>query len=420
MLNRKVAPTYLKSNSFILPSPKTFQLSNGINLHSIEGVQQDIIKIEFIFKAGKWFESKVGLAHFAAQMIERGTSEKTSSQLAEFFDRYGAHIEISPGLDFTSVALYSLSKNLHLVFPAFLQMLMTPSFPENELRQMKDVFIQNLKINNEKNSFLASKALRKNIFGSNHPYGNSIEMEDVGNLNRLDLLKYFEEYLVPSEIFVVSKGDKPTIDYVIKNVLLTHLKSQSKNEGSSGQSPNPFYQKIDKPNSVQSAVRLGAKTISRTHPDYFNLLFLNHILGGFFGSRLMKNIREEKGLTYGIQSSVNSLMNESFIVIGADVNKENEALIFQEIKNELIELQTIKIEESELDAAKGHFTGSIQSDTANPFSVAEKIKTIKLFSLPDNYYQTLLDRVYSITSEELRITAQSYLKDDDLYKVAVG
>lgn len=420
MLNRKIAPPFLKSTSFLLPNPKTFQLTNGINLHSIEGVQQDIIKIEFIFKAGKWFESKVGLAHFTAQMIERGTTEKTSSQLAEFFDRYGAHIEISPGLDFTSVALYSLSKNLQLVFPAFLQMLMTPSFPENELRQMKDVFIQNLKINNEKNSFLASKALRKNIFGSNHPYGNSIEMEDVGNLNRLDLLKYFEEYLVPSEIFVVSKGDKLTIDHVIKNVLLTHLKSQSKNEGSSGQSPNPFYQKIDKPNSVQSAVRLGAKTISRTHPDYFNLLFLNHILGGFFGSRLMKNIREEKGLTYGIQSSVNSLMNESFMVIGADVNKENEALIFQEIKNELIELQTIKIEESELDAAKGHFTGSIQSDTANPFSVAEKIKTIKLFSLPDNYYQTLLDRVYSITSEELRITAQSYLKDDNLFKVAVG
>lgn len=420
MLDRKIAPPFLKSTSFLLPNPKTFQLSNGINLHSIEGVQQDIIKIEFIFRAGKWFESKVGLAHFTAQMIERGTTEKTSSQLAEFFDRYGAHIEISPGLDFTSIALYSLTKNLHHVLPAFLEMLETPSFPEKELRQMKDIFIQNLKVNNEKNSFLASKALRKNIFGSDHPYGSSIEMEDVGNLNRSDLLQYFEQYLIPTEIFVVSKGDEATIEYVIKNVLLTRLKSQSKNEVSSGQSTNPFYQKIDKSNSVQSAVRLGAKTISRNHPDYFNLLFLNHILGGFFGSRLMKNIREEKGLTYGIQSSVNSLMNESFMVIGADVNKENEALIFQEIKNELIELQTIKIEESELEAAKGHFTGSIQSDTANPFSVAEKIKTTKLFSLPDNYYQTLLDRVYSITSKELLNTAQSYLKDDDFYKIVVG
>ena len=113
-------------------------------------------------------------------------------------------------------------------------------------------------------------------------------------------------------------------------------------------------------------------------------------------------------------------MNESFMVIGADVNKENEVLIFQEIKNELIELQTNKIEENELEAAKGHFTGSIQSDTANPFSVAEKIKTIKLFSLPDNYYQTLLNRAYSITPEELLNTAQFYLKNDDLFKVAVG
>ena len=420
MLNRKIAPPYLKSSSFLLPSPKTFQLSNGINLHSIEGVQQDIIKVEFIFKAGKWFESKVGLSHFTAQMIERGTVEKNSAQLAEFFDRYGAHIEISPGLDFTSIALYSLSKNLDHVFPAFLEMLKTPSFPENELRQMKDVFIQNLKINNEKNSYLASKALRKNIFGSTHPYGSSIEPEDANNLIRKDLLQYFEEYLVPSEIFVVSKGDNHTVEYIINDVSLSHIKSHSKNAISSGQSSKQFFQKIDKANSVQSSVRLGAKTISRNHPDYFNLLFLNHILGGFFGSRLMKNIREEKGLTYGIQSSINSLVNESFMVIGADVNKENENLIFKEIKNELIELQTSKIEESELEAAKGHFIGSIQSDTANPFSVAEKIKTIKLFSLPYNYYQALLDRVYSITSQQLLNTAQSYLRDDDFYKVVVG
>ncbi len=420
MLDRKIAPSFLKSTSFTLPSPKSFQLSNGLKVHSIEGVQQKIIKIEFIFRAGKWFESKVGLAQFTAQMIERGTTKKTSSQLAKFFDRYGAHIEISPGLDFTSIALYSLTKNLHHVFPVFLELLKSPSFPESELRQMKDVFIQNLKVNNEKNSFLASKALRKNIFGDKHPYGSSIEMEDVGNLNRADLLQYYEQYLVPSEIFVVSTGDNDTIKYLVNNISLGYSKSPSSNEVYRDQPTKPIFQKIEKPNSVQSAVRLGNKTISRAHPDYFNLLFLNHVLGGFFGSRLMKNIREEKGLTYGIHSSVNSLMNESFFMIGADVNKENEDLIFEEIKNELVDLQTIKIGESELEAAKGHFTGSIQSDTANPFSVAEKIKTIKLFSLPDNYYQALLERVYSLTPEELQSTAKSYLNDNDFHKVVVG
>jgi zinc protease len=420
MLDRKTAPSFIKSTSFLLPSPKTFQLSSGLSLHSIEGVQQDIIKIEFIFKAGKWFESKVGLSHFTAQMIERGTNKKTSSQIAEFFDRYGSHIEISPGLDFTSIALYSLTKNLRHVFPVFLELLKSPSFPESELRQMKDVFIQNLKVNNEKNSFLASKALRKNLFGEKHPYGSSIEMEDVGNLNRSDLLQYFEQYLTPSEIFIISNGDKNTIEYILNNVSIDNSTSRSKFEATLDQSSKPFLRKIDKPNSVQSAVRLGVKTISRAHPDYFNLLFLNHVLGGFFGSRLMKNIREEKGLTYGIHSSVNSLMNDSFIVIGADVNKENEDLIFEEIKNELVDLQNIKIGESELEAAKGHFTGSIQSDTANPFSVAEKIKTIKLFSLSDNYYQTLLDRVYSLTPEDLRITAESYLKYHDFHRVVVG
>ena len=420
MLDRKIAPPFIKSASFVLPSPTTIQLPNGVKLHSIEGVQQDIIKIEFIFKAGKWFESKVGLSHFTAQMIERGTPEKTSAQLAEFFDRYGAHIEITPGLDFTSIALYSLSKNFHLVFPAFLQMLKTPAFPEHELRQMKEVFIENLNVNNEKNSFLASKALRKSLFGSVHPYGSSIEQNNVHDLERSDLIQYFQEYMIPCEILMVSKAEKPTIDYVVNSLSVFSSKYESKTRESISEPSRTFYEKINKTNSVQSSVRLGKKTISRNHPDYFDLLFLNHILGGYFGSRLMKNIREEKGLTYGIQSSINSLMNESFMVIGADVNKENESLIFQEIKNELIQLQRVEIEESELDAAKGHFTGILQSETANPFSVAEKIKTLKLFSLPENYYQNLMTRVHAITSSELISVAQAHLNDDDFYKVAVG
>lgn len=420
MLNRKIAPPFIKSASFHLPNPTTYQLLSGVNFHSIEGVQQDIIKIEFIFKAGKWFESKVGLSHFTAQMLERGTIKKTSSQLAGFFDRYGAHIEISPGLDFTSLALYSLSKNLHHVLPAFMEMLKTPSFPENELRQMKEVFIENLKVSSEKNSFLASKALRKNMFTDTHPYGSSVEPKDVGNILRADLLQYADEYLIPSEIFIVSNGDKSTINNIIESLSTLSMKPSTKTNKNFNQSPNSFFEKIKKPNSVQSSVRLGKSIISRNHSDYPDLLFLNHIVGGYFGSRLMKNIREEKGLTYGIQSSINSPMNESFMIIGADVNKENEELIFKEIKSELVKLQNTKIEESELEAAKGHFIGSLQSETANPFSVAEKVKTIKLFSLPTTYYQTLMERVYSITPSELLTTAQAYLNDDDFFKVAVG
>jgi len=279
MLNRKIAPAFIKSASFLLPQPATIQLPSGIKLHSIPGVQQEIIKIEFIFKAGKWFESKVGQAHFAAQMIERGTTEKTSAQIAEFFDRYGAHIEMSPGLDFISIALYSLSKNFGLVLPAFLEMLKTPTFPEEELRQMKEVYIENYKVNSEKNSFLASKALRKNIFGGSHPYGNSMEPQDVNNLIRVDLLEFFNQFLIPSEIFVVSKGDKFTLDLIIDKIS-SLSKPESKLLSPNSPSAKPFFEKIDKVNSVQSSVRLGKRVISRNHKNYPDLLFLNHILGG--------------------------------------------------------------------------------------------------------------------------------------------
>ncbi len=420
MLNRTIAPPFVKSASFQLPSPTTIDLSNGVKLHVIDGVQQDIIKIECVFRSGKWFESKIGQSHFTAQMIERGSATKTSAQLAEFFDYYGAHIEISPGLDFTSIALYSLTKNLHQVLPGFMEMLKTPTFPEHELKHMKDVFIENLKVNNEKSSFLASKALRRNLFGLTHPYGNSIEPNDVKSLNSDDLRNFFESHMNPSEVFIVSKSNMSTLDYLaeIFSSFPKNKRAIQKSLDMSGS--NVFFEKINKANSVQSSVRLGKKTISRPHHDYFDLLFINHVLGGYFGSRLMKNIREEKGLTYGIQSSVNSLMHESFMAIGADVNKENEELIFKEIEHELVKLQSQEIEESELNAAKGHFIGGLQSETSNPFSVAEKVKAIKLFSLPANHYQNLVQRVDSVTPSELINVANTYLKGDTFFKVAVG
>jgi len=419
MIDRRIAPPFVKSATFLLPRPATFQLSNGVRLHSIEGVQQDILKIELLFKAGKWFESKIGQSHFTAQMMERGTATMTSAQLAETFDRYGAHIEITPGLDFIAISLYSLTRNLDRVMPAFLEMLKAPSFPEHELSHMKKVFLETLRVNNEKNSFLASKALRKNLFGSTHPYGSSMEQEHVNSLTAADLRHYFEECIIPSEIVVVSKGDPATIESVV-GFMSSFASTPSNTRVHVSPASQPFFEKINKANSVQSSVRLGKKTISRSHKDYFDLLFLNHILGGYFGSRLMKNIREEKGLTYGIQSSVSALMNESFMVIGADVNKENEGLIFEEIRKEIFDLQTREIEEGELESAKGHFAGGLQSETANPFSVAEKVKTIKLFSLPEEYYQQMLDRVYEITPQELLRTAQLYLNDNEFYKIAVG
>ena len=176
---------------------------------------------------------------------------------------------------------------------------------------------------------------------------------------------------------------------------------------------------IEIPDSVQSSLRLGKKIINRIDPDYPSLVLVNHILGGYFGSRLMKNIREAKGLTYGIHSSISTLKNDAFFVIGTDVNKENRELAIAEIKMEIKKLQQDLIYPDELKAARNHLLGSLQLETANPFSVVEKIKVIRLNQLSSDFYGSLFTSIQSSTSESLKQVAE-YFNEEYLSEVSVG
>jgi zinc protease len=171
---------------------------------------------------------------------------------------------------------------------------------------------------------------------------------------------------------------------------------------------------------VQSTIRKAKKSIGKMHHDYIDALFLNHILGGYFSSRLMKNIREDKGLSYGISSSLHALKNDSYLVIGADVNRENLNLTFEEIRKELKQLRTEKIEEEELNLARNHFIGSLQLEITTSFAHADKIKNIILFNLSPQHYQNMINRVEAITAENLIQVANQYFSEDSFVEVAVG
>jgi predicted Zn-dependent peptidase len=179
-------------------------------------------------------------------------------------------------------------------------------------------------------------------------------------------------------------------------------------------------QYLEKKESVQSSVRMGSRTVLRSHPDYVSVLFVSHILGGYFGSRLMKNIREEKGLTYGISASVHALKNDSYLVIGADVNKENVDLTFAEICKELKTLRSTPIGAGELETTQNHFIGSLLSEIATPFAHADKIKTINLFGLPGDHYQKMIAQIERITAAEIMETSEKYFNENEFLEVAVG
>lgn len=419
MLDRTIAPPFQKTTRFDLLEPSTHNLSNGIPIHYLSGGQQEVIKIELIFKAGRWYETKWGAAHFMANLLMKGTSRKSSFDIASVFDFYGAHVEINPGLDVVSVSLYSLTKNLQPVLELLYEIITESVFPERELEQSKIIFLQNLKVNKEKTSYQAGKYFRKHLFGDVHPYGKELDENEVETINQDDLKAHYNGFL--RDLFIVVSGKINSSNVNLINMTFAGLKCKP-SEAGAHQTPaeDPIRKLYDKEGSLQASVRVGKRFIGRRHSDYFDVLLLNHILGGYFGSRLMKNIREEKGLTYGIYASIHTLMRDSYLVIGADVNKENLEFTFDEIRGELRRLSQEPIPTEELETARNHFIGSLQAEITTPFSHADKLKNLLLYELGKDYYTRLIQRIDTISAEDLMAAADKYYSEDSFYEIAVG
>lgn len=415
--DRSQAPSFQLSNNYSLILPEVSSLAENIKFFAFRGIQQEAVKLELIFKSGRWFESKNGVSHFTSQMLSKGTEVRNSFRIAEALDSLGSHLEVNTGFDMVEVSLFTLRKNLMAAMEILFDILTRPSFNENELRLMKDIFIQNLKINNAKTNVVASREIRKSVFGKIHPYGGSVDEAAAGSIQKSDLIEFFDKSYSLHSVFLIGKLSDLELNQVIDQLSFSakgiDLEDQPiVSRGTSGEFPME--------GSVQTSIRLGTRCIRKgNHVKYFDAVMFNHVLGGYFGSRLMKNIREEKGLTYGIYSGMNHFINDSFWVIGAEVNQKNAAEAIQEIKNEIIQLQEKPMPVDELDIARNYFIGSWQSENSTLFAVAEKWKNIHLWNLGDDYYTRMLDHIQRLTPLQVLESANQF-KIEDLLEVRVG
>ena len=419
MIDRTIAPPFNRSTSFELIQPQNEILKGGAESYFILGGTQEVSKVEIVFAAGRWVEKAWGASYFSANLLAKGTKKKASFEIAHLLDLYGAHLEINPGLDYVSVSLYILNKNFEPAILLFLELLTESVFPQEEFDLLKSIYLQNLKVNYEKTSFQASRLVRKNLFGAVHPYGKELDEADVHQLNRDALVQHYSTFFTKGTVLVSGRVSEKN-QTLIADLFSSFGHNTIARNDFSNQDLQYSREVLQKDGSVQASVRLAKKSVSRTHPDYVDALFLNHILGGYFGSRLMKNIREEKGLSYGISSSLHALKNDSYLVIGADVNRENLDLTFDEIAKEIKRLRTEKIDGEELDIARNHFIGGLQLEITTSFAHADKIKSIVLYNLPHSYYQNMITRIDAITSDDLMRIANEYFAEVSFVQVAVG
>jgi zinc protease len=422
MLNRFIAPEFKQVNQINFIAPKAQELTNGIKVFTVNAGEQELVRIEFIFENVNWNIDKQLQAIAVNNLINNGTKKLSAKEIAEQIDYYGAFLQTEYGADQITVTLYSLNKHLVSVLPIVWSILNESTFPQHELA----LFIQNqkqrLKVNLQKNDFLARKTFANSIFG-NTAYGSDISLSDYDQIERNDLLAYFSAAFKPANCTIIAAGkfgenEFDLLDRFFGTVWENNETSNVNHFSFAPVKGSELY--IEKDDAVQSALRMGNLSITRKHTDFPSLQILNTLLGGYFGSRLMNNIREDKGYTYGIGSGVASLKDAGYFFIATEVGTAVCTSALQEIEKEINLLKTTLVSEQELNLVRNYMLGSLLGSLENAFSHADKFKNIYFAGLSYDYYTKYINIVKTISPEEVKATANIYLDWDAMTKVVVG
>jgi zinc protease len=424
MPNRKIQPDFKDIEEIKLPTLEKFTLNNELKLHLINVPGTDILRIEFLFDAGNWYQEKNLTASTVTSMLLGGTRKRKEKEIAEIIDFFGAFIDLGIDQDYSWMVLYTLNKFLPESLEILQDIIKEANFPEENLTTFLGKRKQTFIIENQKVKTISKKKFAEVLFGENHPYGKAPEEEDFDRVKRKDLLSFFKSFYHPSRCRVYVSG---AIEKDFVSTFSAHFGNNNWNKEKPVYHPafslSPGSEKIHfirKDDAMQSALRIGCLAITKNHPDYIGLEVLNTVLGGYFGSRLMKNIREEKGYTYGIGSAIVSFKETGAFVVASEVGNEYCRPTIIEIYNEIERLKTDTIPEEELVLVKNFMTGDLMRSADGPFQVVDIWKSIVEFNLGEDYFRNVILEIKNTDAARLKLLANKYFQRNSLIEVVAG
>jgi predicted Zn-dependent peptidase len=422
MPDRTKPPKIRDIQSLKLPDVEQRQLDNGLPAYVVNLGTQEVVKLEVIFHAGRPFERQPLAARATASQIREGSEKYSSAAVAEALDFYGCTLSIPFQLDYSSFTLFSLNKHFGKALPLLKDLLQQPAFPEKELQAFKLRNQRRLEIDLSKNDVVAYREATACIFGESHPYGYNSLPATYETLQREHLVEHHRRLYNKDNcvIFLSGRVDNELFEQV--NAAFTEALPAGQVAQADWAMPPPkaCQERIERPNTVQSAIRIGRPLFDRQHEDYMGMYVLNTLLGGYFSSRLMTNLREEKGYTYNIYSSVDMMRYGGQLLIGAEVGKDFVEDSLTQIYLEMERLQQERVEEDELQMVRNYLMGNFLTMLDGPFNVAEVVRTQVLEDLPMDYLEQLAVAVQEISPEQLQILAQRYLSREKMAEVVVG
>jgi zinc protease len=384
---------------------------------------EELMQVEWVFYAGNWYEQQNGIAGATNHLIKNGTHSKTAFEISEQIDFYGAYLNRNCYNETANITLHTLTKHLSSVLPIVSEIITDSIYPSHELDIYKQNMKQRLEVNLKKCDFVANRLIDEYLFGINHPYGKYSSTKTFDDLQREALEEYHRQFYRHGKCVIFVAGVLPKD---LQQQLNRHFGTLPLNKSVLPNIEHPIdsaeekkYRIINDPNGVQGAVRMARTFINRKHPDFPAAQVLNALFGGFFGSRLMNNIREDKGYTYGIHSYFQNYMHGSSWMISTEAGKDVCEETVKEVYNEMRELRENPIPDEELLLVKNYLIGTILGDLDGPFHIIGRWKNIILNDLTEEYFYQSVHTIKTVDSKTLQELANQYLDPASFYELVV-
>jgi zinc protease len=425
-VDRKKAPPIIDAVNFHLelkPYEK-FTLDNGVLVYAINAGAEEVMLVEMVFFAGNSFEEKNVVAAATNFLLKNGTSKKKAFQINEHFEYYGSFLNRACYNETSTLTLHCLNKHIGELLPVVEELITDSIFPEEELAIFKQNQKQRLSVSLKKSEFVAGRLIDSYLYGEKHPYGKYTTHAEYDALNQEEMISFYNKYYKHGNCVIFTAGKLPAGLFELLNKHFGKLPfgnnfQKPLHQISSTKKPGEKFRITNDENGVQGSIRIAREFPNRHHPDFLKVMVLNNIFGGYFGSRLMANIREDKGYTYGIHSFLQDHIQQSGWLVSTEAGKDVCEAAIAEIYKEMKRLQDEPVGEDEMQLVRNYMIGSILGDLDGPFHIIARWKNYVLNELDGNYFYNAINTIRSVSPEELQQLAKKYLNPEEFYELVV-
>ena len=413
-------PDIIIPSSVEMPRAELHTAANGVKIYTLNTDDFEVVRFTFIFHAGTSMQTKPFTASATANMLSEGSTSMTAQQIADELDFYGSYFDVNIDRDYVYISFASLSKFFDPTVKVAKDIILNPAFEEKELRTYCSKRKQSLMVERQKIEVQSRELFAQSLFGNEHPYGISSDEACYDDVTRDDIVTLYDRLYTADNCFMVCSGrvDEEVIN-ALKDIAMS-LPHGSRHNVAFPAVNISYKRHKDIGTALQSSIRIGRLLFPRSHPDFVPMQVVATILGGYFGSRLMQNLREEHGYTYGVMAAMVNFDHEGYLAIATQVAKEHREDALKEIYAEIEMLRHELIPEEELQMVQNIMIGETLRILDGPFGIADVTIENIMCGCDNSATEECVKTIFAMTPERVKELCEKYLCREDLIEVVVG